>query len=111
MVPSVTCVDEVLVGEARVVDIVDSAGEDGGHDLQRGEALGQGGAGQQQVGGLGHICCVKVVVVRHSLNIITCSQQVLLCHLNAVVSFHFCLPSNSGPLLSSRMLAMSSDQF
>ena len=85
MVPSVTCVDEVLVGEARVVDIVHSAGEDGGHDLQRGEALGQGGAGQQQVGGLGHISCVKVVVVRHSLNIITCSQQVLLCHLNAVV--------------------------
>ena len=80
--PSDTCVDEVLVGEARVVDIVHSAGEDGGHDLQRGEALGQGGAGQQQVGGLGHICCVKVVVVRDSLNIITCSQQVLLCHLN-----------------------------
>ena len=85
VVPSVTCVDEVLVGEAGVVDIMHSAGEDGGHDLQRGEALGQGGAGQQQVGGLGHISCVKVVVVRHSLNIITCSQQVLLCHLNAVV--------------------------
>ena len=88
MVPSVTCVDEVLVGEARVVDIMHSAGEDGGHDLQRGEALGQGGAGQQQVGGLGHISCVKVVVVGHSLNIITCSQQVLplSCHLNAVVN-------------------------
>ena len=84
-VPSVTCVDEVLVSEAQVVDIVHSAGEDGGHDLQRGEALGQGGAGQQQVGGLGHVCGVQVVVVWHSLNIITCSQQVLLCHLNAVV--------------------------
>ena len=87
MVPSVTCVDKVLVGEAGVVNIMHSAGEDGGHDLQRGEALGQGGAGQQQVGGLGHICCVKVVVVRDSLNIITCSQQVLSlsCHSNAVV--------------------------
>ena len=82
---ALTGVDEVLVGEAGVVDIMHSAGEDGGHDLQRGEALGQGGAGQQQVGGLGHISCMKVVVVRHSLNIITCSQQVLLCHLNAVV--------------------------
>ena len=87
MVRSVTCVDEVLVGQAGVVDVVDGAGQDGGHDLQRGEALGQGGAGQQQVGGLGHICCVKVVVVRDSLNIITCSQQVLSlsCHSNAVV--------------------------
>ena len=82
---ALTGVDEVLVGEAGVVDIMHSAGEDGGHDLQRGEALGQGGAGQQQVGGLGHISCMKVVVVRDSLNIITCSQQVLLCHLNAVV--------------------------
>ena len=69
-VPSVTCVDEVLVGEAGVVDIMHSAGEDGGHDLQRGEALGQGGAGQQQVGGLGHVCGVQVVVVWHSLNIL-----------------------------------------
>ena len=34
---SVTCVDEILVGEARVVHVVDGRGEDGGHHLQRRE--------------------------------------------------------------------------
>ncbi len=32
-----TCVDQVLVGESRVVDVVDGGGEDGRHHLQRGE--------------------------------------------------------------------------
>ena len=62
-------VDQVLVGEARVVHVVDAAGEDGAEDLQRGEHLLQRGAAQQDVGGLGHVRCVEVVVVGNILNI------------------------------------------
>ena len=60
-------VDEVLVGQAGVVDVVDGAGQDGGHDLQGGEALGQGVAGQKEVSGLGHVRRVQVVVVGDGL--------------------------------------------
>ena len=49
---------------------MDSTGQDGGHDLQWGEALLQCLAGQQQVGGLGHIRGVQVVVVGDGLQVV-----------------------------------------
>ena len=61
-------VDQELVGHPGVVHVVDAAGEDGGHHLQGGEHLLQGGAAQQDVGGLGDISCVQVVVVGNILN-------------------------------------------
>ena len=71
-------VDQVLVGEARVVHVVDAAGEDGAEDLQRGEHLLQRGAAQQDVGGLGHIRRVQVVVVGNILNIRNKVDKILL---------------------------------
>ena len=62
-------VDQELVGHPGVVHVVDAAGEDGAEDLQRGEHLLQRGAAQQDVGGLGHVRCVQVVVVGNILNI------------------------------------------
>ena len=47
---------------------MDAAGQDGGHHLQGGEHLLQGGAAQQDVGGLGDVSCVQVVVVGNILN-------------------------------------------
>ena len=60
-------VDQVLVGHPGVVHVMDAAGQDGGHDLQRGEDLLQGGAAQQDVGALGHISSMQMVVVGNIL--------------------------------------------
>ena len=51
-----------------MVHVVDAAGEDGAEDLQRGEHLLQRGAAQQDVGGLGHVSSVQVVVIRNILD-------------------------------------------
>ena len=37
------------------------------HHLERSEAVRQCGGGEQQVGGLGHVCRVEVVMVRDTL--------------------------------------------
>ena len=61
-----------------MVHVVDAAGEDGAEDLQRGEHLLQGGAAQQDVGGLGHVRCMQVVVVGNILNIRNKVDKILL---------------------------------
>ena len=63
----VTGIDEELVGKTRVVNIMHSAGQDSGHNLQGSEALGEGVAGEEEMGGLGDVSSVKVVVVTDRL--------------------------------------------
>lgn len=63
----VTGIDEELVGKTRVVNIVYSATQNGSHDLQGGEALSKGVAGEEEVSGLGDVSSVEVVVVADRL--------------------------------------------
>ena len=62
-------VDQELVGHPGMVHVVDAAGQDGGQDLVGGEDLLQGRAAEEDVGGLGDISRVKVVVIRNILDI------------------------------------------
>ena len=71
-------VDQELVGHPGMVHVVDAAGQDGRQDLVGGEDLLQGGAAQQDVGGLGHVSSVQVVVIRNILDI-DIIQSVLSC--------------------------------
>ena len=64
---SVTCVDEILVGEAGVVHVVHGAGEDGGEGLEGGEHGLQRGRAQQRVHGQRHVRGVRAVVIWHFL--------------------------------------------
>ena len=66
---SLTCVDEVLVGHPRVVHIMYSACKDSSHGLQGGEDLHQGGGLHEDVGGLGHVSSMQVVVVGNTLQL------------------------------------------
>ena len=62
-------VDQELVGHPGMVHVVDAAGQDGGQDLVGREDFLQGGAAEEDVGGLGHISRVEVVVIRNILDI------------------------------------------
>ena len=62
-------VDQELVGHAGMVHVVDAAGEDGGQDLEGSEDFLQGGAAEEDVGGLGHVRGVKVVVIWNILRV------------------------------------------
>ena len=61
-------VDQELVGHPGMVHVVDAAGQDGRQDLVGGEDFIQGGAAEEDVGGLGDISSVQVVVVGNILN-------------------------------------------
>ena len=62
-------VDQELVGHPGMVHVVDAAGQDGGQDLVGREDFLQGGAAEEDVGGLGHVSRVEVVVIRNILDI------------------------------------------
>ena len=62
-------VDQELVGHAGVVHVVNAAGQDGGQDLVGGEDFIQGGAAEEDVGGLGDISSVEMVVIWNILDI------------------------------------------
>ena len=71
-------VDQELVGHPGMVHVVDAAGQDGGQDLVGGEDLLQGRAAEEDVGGLGDISRVKVVVIRNILDIKTIQYYTIL---------------------------------
>ena len=62
-------VDQELVGHPGMVHVVDAAGQDGGQDLVGREDFLQGGAAEEDVGGLGHVSRVEVVVIWNILDI------------------------------------------
>ena len=61
-------VDQELVGHAGMVHVVDAAGQDGRQDLVGGEDFIQSGAAEEDVGRLGDISRVEVVVIRNILD-------------------------------------------
>ena len=62
-------VDQELVGHTGMVHVVDAAGQDGRQDLVGREDFIQGGAAEEDVGGLGDIRRVEVVVIWNILDI------------------------------------------
>ena len=61
-------VDQELVGHSGMVHVVDAAGQDGRQDLVGGEDFIQSGAAEEDVGRLGDISRVEVVVIRNILD-------------------------------------------
>ena len=61
-------VDQELVGHPGMVHVVDAAGQDGRQDLVGGEDFIQSGAAEEDVGRLGDISRVEVVVIRNILD-------------------------------------------
>ena len=62
-------VNKELVGDARVVNVVDAAGEYSREDLKGCEDLLQGSAAKEDVGRLGDVRGMEMIVIWNLLNI------------------------------------------